>query len=171
MWATPNTIRKSWCPYCAGKIVTLDDVQRIAKERGGECLSTMYAYDNIKLVWRCRYNHTWYAIPGAIKRGSWCPECSAGLGERLCRAFFESLFGDSFLRAYPEWLKLGHRIKLQLDGYNQKTSARFRASRSVSLSSRWTLLKGSRVTQEMARTGSQKRRTLLEAWYHLNRGS
>ena len=125
-WKTaPNTIRKSWCPYCAGKIVTLDDVRSLARERGGECLSTTYVNDHTKLVWRCRYNHTWRAIPGAIKRGSWCPECSAGLGERLCRTFFESLFGVTFPQAYPDWLKLGHRTKLQLDGYNERLALAF----------------------------------------------
>jgi hypothetical protein len=118
-WASPNTIQRSWCPHCAGKIVTLTDIQNIARERGGECLTGSYTNDHTKLSWQCTYGHRWEATPGSIKAGSWCPECATGLGERLCRSFFEAYFAADFSRAYPAWLKLGGRTKLHLDGYNE----------------------------------------------------
>jgi hypothetical protein len=124
-WASPNTIKRSWCPYCAGKIVSLDDIQCIARERGGRCMSERYTNDTTKLSWQCRYGHKWDATPGSVKQGTWCPECSSGLGERLCRAFFESLFQADFSRAYPAWMRLGGRSKLHLDGYNKELGIAF----------------------------------------------
>ena len=38
---------------------------------------------------------------------------------------FELLFGVTFPQAYPDWLKLGHRTKLQLDGYNERLALAF----------------------------------------------
>lgn len=124
-WASPNTIQRSWCPYCAGKIVTLDEVREVACARGGQVISNKYLGDNRKLTWQCALGHKWSATPGSIKRGSWCPQCSAGLGERLCRVAFEALFGEAFPSSFPEWLRFGGRLKWQLDGYCEPLSLAF----------------------------------------------
>jgi hypothetical protein len=79
-----------WCPPCSGnQLKTLEDMQRIALERGGKCLSTVYEGVNKKLLWECQEGHRWETIPSVIFRGGWCTTCSAGLGERICREFFE----------------------------------------------------------------------------------
>jgi hypothetical protein len=54
-------------------------MQTMAKERGGDCLSTFYVNNNTKLRWRCAKGHEWDAVPGSIQQGSWCPRCVSKL--------------------------------------------------------------------------------------------
>lgn len=124
-WASPNTIQRSWCPHCAGKIVTLEEVQALAQSRGGKVISERYLGDGRALTWRCGLGHEWKAIPGSVKRGSWCPQCSAGLGERLTRVAFEAVFGAAFPSSFPAWLRPGGRVKWQLDGYCEPLALAF----------------------------------------------
>jgi len=59
------------------KKYTIEDAQKIAIERNGECLSNEYINTHKKLKWKCNIDgHIWYAIPNNIKRGSWCPLCA-----------------------------------------------------------------------------------------------
>ena len=76
--AKPNNIihRHSWCPYCAGVIKhTIEQMQSIATQRNGKCLSTNYKSNKVKLTWQCDEGHTWKASPHAILIGQWCPRC------------------------------------------------------------------------------------------------
>lgn len=94
-WAArPRNIKQgSWCPDCAidrarqprrsprpgrrpRRRLTLEDMQRTARERHGACLSTAYTNNSTSLHWRCQAGHTWTAKPYNILRGSWCPECA-----------------------------------------------------------------------------------------------
>lgn len=76
--AAPANLRHGqWCPYCAGNTtLTIEDMQRIAKGRGGRCLSVAYTNNRTKLVWQCAQGHQWEAPPKNVKRGSWCPHCA-----------------------------------------------------------------------------------------------
>ena len=51
-------------------------LQRLAKKRGGKCLSLTYKNSVTKLMWQCAKSHQWEALPGNIKQGTWCPYCS-----------------------------------------------------------------------------------------------
>jgi hypothetical protein len=75
---TPDSIKRgTWCPYCHKKAkLTIEDMQRIAEERGGECLSKEYIGSQTKLRWKCKEGHEWEARPVNTKRGSWCPYCA-----------------------------------------------------------------------------------------------
>jgi hypothetical protein len=44
-------------------------------------------------------------------------EGASFLGERICREFFEQLFGRCFPTAYPKWLRTVDNAQLELDGY------------------------------------------------------
>lgn len=56
--------------------LTIEEMQELAKSRGGECLSKEYINTATKLLWRCDVGHQWYARPSCIKfRLQWCPEC------------------------------------------------------------------------------------------------
>lgn len=57
-------------------IKTLEDCQRVAKEKNGECLSKTYKNQHTKIEWQCSEGHVWSAVPMAIRTGSWCPYCS-----------------------------------------------------------------------------------------------
>lgn len=61
---------------------TIEDMQTLAEERGGKCLSENYFNSHTKLIWKCKYGHVWKATPINIKRGSWCP-----LGEKKEKCF------------------------------------------------------------------------------------
>ncbi len=70
---TPGT----WCPVCADRTGTLEEMQAIAESRGGTCLSTVFTSGDEKLRWRCEEEHEWEALGHSVKSGSWCPFCSA----------------------------------------------------------------------------------------------
>jgi len=88
--AIPNNIKSGhWCPVC-GRIkevnkrrLSIEEMQNIAREKGGECLSKEYVDVRTKLRWRCKEGHEWKATPNSIKRGSWCRICSySKIGEK-----------------------------------------------------------------------------------------
>lgn len=115
-----------WCPVCAGnQTKTLEDMQKLALERGGKCLSSTYEGVNKKLLWECQEGHQWETIPSVIIKGGWCPTCSTGLGERICRVFFEQLLGNSFKKARPNWLRTSDGFQMELDGYSPALNLAF----------------------------------------------
>ena len=68
--------RGGWCQTC--RQLPRGDIERmrkIARERGGECLSDEYVGAAIKLRWRCANGHEWSAPPAAISEGHWCRRC------------------------------------------------------------------------------------------------
>ncbi|WP_027803839.1 hypothetical protein [Paraburkholderia dilworthii] len=77
--AAPHGLRQcgAWCPECAFEKLRLKigDMHAVARERGGECLSTLYVNNETKLRWRCAQGHEWDAKPMHIRLGTWCPKC------------------------------------------------------------------------------------------------
>ena len=80
--ARPSSVKTgSWCPVCAhNQRLKLEEMQEIAKQRGGECLSTNYKNGRTRLLWVCRHGHSWKASPANVKngtrrKGTWCREC------------------------------------------------------------------------------------------------
>jgi len=73
---------KSWCPVCQGRPanqpqkLTIEEMQKIARERGGKCLSKTYVNCATKLEWICSEGHKWKTRPDMLRRGSWCPVCA-----------------------------------------------------------------------------------------------
>ena len=65
----------TWCPYCAGKYITIEDCKKIAIKHNGRCLSNKYINSYTKMKWECKFKHTWSAILNNIKQGKWCPKC------------------------------------------------------------------------------------------------
>lgn len=76
--ATPDNIvnNGSWCPRCAGQIVTIKDIQETARSRGGKCLDKSYIKSTVKMRWECSEGHRWKSTAGTVRGGSWCPECA-----------------------------------------------------------------------------------------------
>jgi hypothetical protein len=72
----------TWCPLCPRRMkgkparLSIEEMQEIAKRRGGKCLSTKYVNANTALKWRCSEGHEWEAKPAYVKHGTWCPACS-----------------------------------------------------------------------------------------------
>tara|TARA_R100001224_G_C3967223_1_gene131242 strand:+ start:265 stop:753 length:489 start_codon:yes stop_codon:yes gene_type:complete len=82
--STPDNInlKGSWCKVCSGKSKhTIEDMQKIAKQRQGECLSKEYVNSQTNLRWRCQFGCEWEATPNnIIHMNSWCPECNTPEG-------------------------------------------------------------------------------------------
>lgn len=85
-------ISNQWCPRCAGNAkLTIEEMQEIAKERQGLCLSTEYVNINTKLLWKClKCDHEWKAIPSSIRTGRWCPKCRESHGERCIEQYLKN---------------------------------------------------------------------------------
>lgn len=122
--AKPHFIKQGgWCPTCAvekradARRHNISAMEILARTRGGDCLSTEYKGSVEKLRWRCANGHVWEATPNQIQRGSWCPRCSPGYGERVCRCLFEMLFNAEFHKVKPSWLLSSRGTLLELDGY------------------------------------------------------
>jgi len=75
--ATPKNIRKGvWCSRCAGvHPYTIQDMQALAEQRGGRCISKEYTNVKQHLSWQCKEGHTWEATPGSVVSGRWCRIC------------------------------------------------------------------------------------------------
>lgn len=132
--ATASSVKnhKTWRPVCAYDVVSvkvgcgLEEMRAIARSRGGECLSTAYPKGRGKIRWRCRDGHEWEANAMSVKHaGQWCPVCSSGFSERLCRAIFEAVFGELFPKTRPLWLKNARGNRMELDGYSKKLGIAF----------------------------------------------
>ncbi|MEN3129760.1 zinc-ribbon domain-containing protein [Bacillus albus] len=110
----------NFCPKCSAKqrgIVlrhTIEDMQQLAYNRGGKCLSTIYTDSHTKLIWKCADGHTWEAKPNQIISGKhWCPHCTPNLTEERIRFTLETLTGLSF-KSNREAI-----APYELDGYNE----------------------------------------------------
>ena len=125
--AVPGSIiMGTWCPACGGtQKRTIEEMKQMALKRGGKCLSNEYANIETKLLWECAEGHRWEAQPNGIRSGSWCPQCSSALAERICREYFEQLFGKRFPKVKPSWLRLANKSRLELDGYCEKLGLAF----------------------------------------------
>ena len=67
---------RTWCPKCAGKNVTTEDMHNLAKKRGGKFLSPEYTNGTTKHLWACSKGHQWEMTPKSVKKGRWCRKCS-----------------------------------------------------------------------------------------------
>ena len=119
----------TWCPVCAPTLLprrvsklTIQDAQKLAEDRGGNCLSLELSNGTASMCrWKCAEEHVWTAVYYSIQRGSWCPNCASESTERLCRRIMEFLYGATFWKARPAWLKspLSNQ-RLELDCYNEE---------------------------------------------------
>lgn len=126
---TPNTIISGrWCPECAikNKSLTIEEMQEIAKNNNGYCISTEYKNSYTPLLWKCKYNHVWSARPGSVKSGTWCPDCNISFVEMHCKNIFEEIFKTKFVRKRHAWLKNNVTgLPLELDGYCSELNIAF----------------------------------------------
>jgi hypothetical protein len=59
------------CPQCAGKRrLTLPDMHRIAKQKGGTCLAKTYVNSKTPVRWRCSGGHVWEATPSNVSKAN-----------------------------------------------------------------------------------------------------
>lgn len=122
-WETQGAkiFRGTWCPRCQnqGNVYDIADMRKLAKARGGRCLSRAYRNAATKLEWECGNGHRWSAAPGSIVAGGWCRICSYAarkLGIELMRTIAAERGGRCLSTEYVnsstklEWeCHVGHR--------------------------------------------------------------
>jgi hypothetical protein len=112
-------------PNYKKKLITLDRVNKIVKEKGGKLLSEEYISAKTKLDLVCANRHKFKMSWAVVKRGSWCPECATSTGEKICREYFEKIFDCEFPKSYPKWLISDKGFQLELDGYSESNAIAF----------------------------------------------
>lgn len=69
----------SWCPCCKrDKQELLNRAIQVAKEHGGECLTTEYNHSKDRFIWKCSNpeHATWESrFSSVVNGGHWCPNC------------------------------------------------------------------------------------------------
>ncbi len=121
-----NLLKGHWCASCSGHLPPKRvDLESIAKERGGNLISKRVGKSDEKLKWTCKLKHIFYMQPNYVVGGNWCPECSRGRGERICRIIFESLTKRKFPTKKPKWLINAEGNRLELDGFNENLGVAF----------------------------------------------
>lgn len=107
-------------------VITVDNLRETARERNGLCLSTAYINSTTHYLWQCAKGHTWRAVWNSIQRGTWCPLCPSGRGERTSRKILETMFQCDLPKCKPDWLRIGDSLQaLELDGYNERLKIAF----------------------------------------------
>lgn len=127
---SPNNVQQGqWCGKCIpseNKKRSIKEIQKMARDRGGELLSTEYSNNKTKLHWRCAEGHEfWKRLNTVQQRLSWCTECKINFREQYVRECFEQLFNQKFLKSRPKWLSNLGRQNMELDGYNKKLGLAF----------------------------------------------
>jgi glutaredoxin-related protein len=96
LWRTSaNCVRNgNWCSVCAReqraearRAHTINEMQQLAKAKGGVCLSKVFQSCAKKLRWRCKFSHEWETIPRVIINGSWCPVCGRKHQKKISEGF------------------------------------------------------------------------------------
>ena len=125
--AAPKSIKEgTWCPECyLNKEGHYKEINEIINLKGGKCLSGEYINAHTPLKFQCSLGHQWKSKPNAIKMGNWCPICSQGMSERMCRNFFEEIFKVKFQTTKFKWLLNIDGNQMHLDGYNDKLRIAF----------------------------------------------
>lgn len=78
-WSAPASAITAgkWCARCASVAkYTIDDMRRLALERGGSCNPTAYQNVRARLAWTCAKGHTWRTTAASVAGGRWCPLCA-----------------------------------------------------------------------------------------------
>lgn len=96
---------------------TILDMQKIARERDGACLSKNYKNSHSLLEWKCKEGHKWSASPTNVSnKNSWCPFCAKQKSDRFTIEYMRKIAtgrgGDCLSKFYK----------------NRKTKLRWRCS-------------------------------------------
>lgn len=77
--------RGNWCVECSNEKNSREQIlsnglelaKKLAHDKNGKCLSTIYLGQKSKLLWKCANieHKPWEALFGNIQLGKWCPEC------------------------------------------------------------------------------------------------
>lgn len=72
-----NILSGRWCRICfhLGTRLTLESARELARQKGGQCLSSEYKNAKTLMQWSCARGHIWEARFTNIRQGTWCRQC------------------------------------------------------------------------------------------------
>jgi len=105
----------------------LEDLAKVASDRGGSLISDEYVNNKKPLKWRCGRGHKFEASYYAVNhRGQWCPKCKPkSRRESYIRQLLEAATGYLFPSCRPDWLRTDDGSVLELDGYSADCAIAF----------------------------------------------
>jgi hypothetical protein len=117
------------CPHCYGNTpITYMKYKSLARKRGFKIHTTQNEFKDLLkskksvpskmgLNWKCTRGHIWKAPYNDIQQGKGCPKCSVGKYERICRWYFERIFGYKFDKVNLSEVIPYYKGRMHLDGY------------------------------------------------------
>ena len=123
-----HMLKGGWCQLCyfESLVIPLEDTKfiQVVKEKKGSVVGNFVnVQTDCEIV--CALGHKWKARPQRIVDGTWCPLCSRGLSERICRTTVEQMFGEDFPSTRPSWLRNVEGNLMELDCYCEKLRLAF----------------------------------------------
>jgi hypothetical protein len=122
-----NVLNGFWCKKCFnnGRKLSLKNMQELAKNQHGKCLSKEYINAKTRLKWECSEGHVFLQTPTKVKNNKiWCPYCK-NKSEQRFREIIEEILHTKFPKKKPKWLVNENRNRLELDGYNEDLKIAF----------------------------------------------
>jgi len=109
---------RTWCPKCAGNLErNLEELKEIVETRGGKLHSSTYHGVDATYEFECSLGHKFSNMFKKIEKGQWCPTCNRGTkSEEIARETFQQIFGTSFPKVRPKWLKNSRGYQMEIDG-------------------------------------------------------
>jgi hypothetical protein len=100
-----SVMRGNWCRTCYLATVkpTQEQIQRVADEHKGRCLSA-YNDRDTPLEWQCAQGHRWFAPWSRVRKGQWCRRCAVKARSRTIEQMRElaiSRGGRCLSPSYP----------------------------------------------------------------------
>ncbi len=141
-----NIKRGSWCRECQYTHLSrtlrtpYHEIVKLAEKVGimktgyaGVFFASKEEYQKVqtpshhKFMWQCGKCHEVFEMDIThVSRPQWCPSCTEGESEEVCRGFFEHIFKAKFQKGHPEWLVNPFSGgKMHLDGYNKRLKLAF----------------------------------------------
>jgi hypothetical protein len=129
--SSKNSIDKDFtsCKNCKKKDAFIKVMQCI-DQRSCKLLDYNHSElrSKLKLKCECKNKHQFtISYSDLVNIGHWCKYCSSNnyISEEICRAYFESLFQEEFIKIRPKFLRKDNDYCLELDGYCEKLSIAF----------------------------------------------
>ena len=122
-----HIVSGTWCPVCYGNIKPeLEVCKHHATNLGGKLLSTEYVNHTTKLLWECKKGHQWKSSWTCVhNQNSWCPECSSGQSEKLCKKLLEQKLNMPFEKIRFYYDPTNKHKCYEFDGYNEEHKIAF----------------------------------------------
>lgn len=102
-WETQayTVLNGSWCKLCRHEAMRRDNLlpeglsrlQRLARDRGGECLSGEYLGSRVPYRFRCAEGHEWEKLGSTFIVGQWCGICREEVRRRQLEANAQEMAG------------------------------------------------------------------------------